>query len=115
MSATSVLTREPVYALDEGRYDKTVAVDEDSGWRNRIAFPPKKKETAAQEDGDDPAMYNAMNKDLRTVVEHKVAERPHEAKAKETRVDLGALAPEGLPKDVTPEEIAAFLLPWPRA
>ena len=95
-------------ALDEGRYDKTVAVDEDSGWRNRIAFPPKKKETAAQEDGDDPAMYNAMNKDLRTVVEHKVAERPHEAKAKETRVDLGALAPEGLPKDVTPEEIAAL-------
>src|SRR5450432_2830482 len=52
-------------ALDEGRYDKTVAVDEDSGWRNRIAFPPKKKETAAQEDGDDPAIYNAMNKDLR--------------------------------------------------
>lgn len=95
-------------ALDEGRYDKTVSVDEDSGWRNRIQFPPKKKETAAQEDGDDPAVYNAMNKDLRTVVEHKVAEQPHEAKAKETRVDLGALAPEGLPKDVTPEEIAAL-------
>ncbi len=94
-------------ALDEGRYDKSVAVDEDSGWRNRIQFPPKKKETAAQEDGDDP-MYNAMNKDLRTVVEHKIAEPPHEAKTKETRVDLGALAPEGLPKDVTPEEIAAL-------
>ena len=94
-------------ALDEGRYDKSAAVDEDSGWRNRIQFPPKKKETAAQEDGDDP-MYNAMNKDLRTVVDHKIAEQPHEAKAKGTRVDLGALAPEGLPKDVTPEEIAAL-------
>jgi two-component system chemotaxis response regulator CheY len=94
-------------ALDEGRYDKSAAVDEDSGWRNRIQFPPKKKETAAQEDGDDP-MYNAMNKDLRTVVDHKIAEQPHEAKTKGTRVDLGALAPEGLPKDVTPEEIAAL-------
>ena len=49
-----------------------------------------------------------MNKDLRTVVEHKLAEHPQEAKEKKTRVDLGALAPEGLPKDVTPEEIAAL-------
>ena len=49
-----------------------------------------------------------MNKDLRTVVDHKVAEQPHDAKAEEDRVDLGALAPDGLPKDVTPEEIAAL-------
>src|SRR5579859_4678460 len=95
-------------ALDEGRYDKSVAIDEDSGWKNRIAFPPKKKEAAVQEDGDDPAVYNAMNKDLRTVVDRKIAEQPHEAKPPEARVDLGALAPEGLPKDVTPEEIAAL-------
>jgi two-component system chemotaxis response regulator CheY len=95
-------------ALDEGRYDKTVAVDEDSGWKNRIAFPSKKKEKAVAEDGDDPAIYNAMNKDLRTVVEHKPAERPRDVRAEETKVDLGALAPEGLPKDVTPEEIAAL-------
>lgn len=95
-------------ALDEGRYDKTVAVDEDSGWKNRIAFPSKKKGKAVEEDGDDPAIYNAMNKDLRTVVEHKLADQPHEAKVEEARVDLGALAPEGLPKDVTAEEIAAL-------
>jgi len=95
-------------AIEEGRYDKTVAVDEDSGWRNRIGFPSKKKEKAAQADGDDPEIYNAMNKDLRTVVERKIAEQPQEAKAEEARVDLGALAPEGLPKDVTPEEIAAL-------
>src|SRR5258708_14940740 len=49
-----------------------------------------------------------MNKDLRTVVERKIAEEPQEAKAEEARVDLAALAPEGLPKDVTPEEIAAL-------
>jgi CheY-like chemotaxis protein len=97
-------------ALDEGRYDKTVAVDEDSGWKNRISFPSKKKEKekVQPEDGDDPAIYNAVNKDLRTVVEHKLAEPQHEPKAEETKVDLGALAPEGLPKDVTPEEIAAL-------
>jgi CheY-like chemotaxis protein len=96
-------------ALDEGRHDKTVAVEEDSGWKNRIAFPSKKKkEKAEQEDGDDPAIYNAINKDLRTVVERKPADVPHEAPAEEARVDLGALAPEGLPKDVTPEEIAAL-------
>ena len=91
-------------ALDEGRYDKTVAIDEDSGWRNRIQFPPKKKKAEAEEDGDDPAMYNAVNKDLRTVVEHH---RSGHGKRK-NKVDLGALAPEGLPKDVTPEEIAAL-------
>src|SRR6266567_3021035 len=94
--------------IEEGRYDKSVALDEDSGWRNRIAFPSKKKEKAAPEDGEDPAIYNAINKDLRTLVEHKLADRPHQAMAEEARVDLGALTPEGLPKDVTPEEIAAL-------
>jgi two-component system chemotaxis response regulator CheY len=97
-------------ALDEGRYDKSVAIDEDSGWKNRINFPTKKKEKV-EEEGDDGAIYNAMNKDLRTVVESKPEQpRParHEAKAEEAKVDLGALAPEGLPKDVTPEEIAAL-------
>ena len=101
-----------VASLDEGRHDKavdkTVALDEDSGWKNRIAFPSKKKENAVQEDGDDSAIYNPINKDLRTVVENKPAERPVETKSEEARVDLAALAPEGLPKDVTAEEIAAL-------
>jgi len=105
-------------ALDEARYDKSVATDEDSGWKNRIAFPPKKKTSTEPEDGDDPAIYNALNKDLRTVIEHKPvehkpvdhkpAEKPHEAKPESPKVNLEALAPEGLPKDVTPEEIAAL-------
>ena len=94
-------------AIDEGRYDKTVAVDEDSGWKNRIAFPSKKKKAAENEDGDDPAIYNAVNKDLRTTIDHKPAPVVL-PQAEEQRVDLGALAPEGLPKDVTPEEIAAL-------
>ena len=95
-------------AIEEGRYDKSAGTDEDTGWKNRIAFPPKKKEPSGEEDGDDPAIYNALNKDLRTTVEHKQAEPSRETKAAEARVDLGALAPEGLPKDVTPEEIAAL-------
>ncbi len=99
-------------ALDEARYDKSVAIDEDSGWKNRINFPTKKKEKVGEEDGDDGAIYNAMNKDLRTVVDQTPADQARsarqEAKAEEARVDLGALAAEGLPKDVTPEEIAAL-------
>ncbi len=95
-------------ALEEGRYDKTVAIEEDLGWKDRIAFPSKKKEKAAQKESDDPAAYDSTIRDLRTVIEHKLADQPHVTKAEEARVDLGALAPEGLPKDVTPEEIAAL-------
>ena len=97
-----------IAAVEEGRYDKSVAMDEDSGWKNRISFPSKKKRAPEPEDGDDPAIYNALNKDLRTVVDHHRTPVAHEAAATEAKLDLGALAPEGLPKDVTPEEIAAL-------
>jgi CheY-like chemotaxis protein len=116
-------------ALDEAR-DKSVATDADSGWKSRISFPSKKK-SSEPEYADDPGVYNPVNKDLRTTVETKKP-RPQEVqpeskpevqaeakpevklevkpeiKKEDTRVDLGALAPEGLPKDVTPEEIAAL-------
>lgn len=88
-------------------YDKTVAIEEDSSWKNRIAFPTKKKKSVA-EDGDDPAIYNAVNKDLRTVVERKPSAKLQELSVEPEKVNLEALAPEGLPKDVTPEEIAAL-------
>ena len=107
-----------IAVVEEGRYDKTMTAEEDSGWKNRIAFPSKKKDKAAEaEESDDSAIYNPVNKDLRTVVEHKPTPVPHEAAAHDTkakaakdqsRVDVTALAPEGLPKDVTPEEIAAL-------
>ncbi|HYM76229.1 MAG TPA: response regulator [Candidatus Dormibacteraeota bacterium] len=112
-------------AIEEARYDKTMSVEEeDSGWKNRISFPPKKKEKPAEVEADDPAVYNPVNKDLRTVMEPKAAEaqatahpetdsgkperRKSERREEEKHVNLGALAPEGLPKDVTPEEIAAL-------
>ena len=98
-----------IAAVEEGRYDKTAAMDEDTGWKNRISFPSKKKRARAEaEDGDDPAIYNAVNKDLRTVIDRHPAPVVAHATATEAKVDLGALTPEGLPKDVTPEEIAAL-------
>jgi CheY-like chemotaxis protein len=98
-----------IAAVEEGRYDKTVSMDEDTGWKNRISFPSKKKRARAEaEDGDDPAIYNAVNKDLRTVIDRHPAPVAAHATATEAKVDLGALTPEGLPKDVTPEEIAAL-------
>jgi two-component system chemotaxis response regulator CheY len=95
-------------AIEEGR-DKAVTADEDSGWKNRISFPSKKKEAPAENNPDDTAMYNPVNKDLRTTIDHhRASEKPKDKDKSEDRVDLGALAPEGLPKDVTPEEIAAL-------
>jgi len=100
-------------ALDESRYDRSVANEEDSGWKSRIGFP-KKKEKPPEPEVEDPAIYNAVNKDLKTIIEHKIEGAPipppaHPPEpAQEVRVNVGALATEGLPKDVTPEEIAAL-------
>ncbi len=109
---------------ESGRYGKNAPSDEESGWKNRIAFPPKKKEKAeeAEEDnGDGPAIYNTMNRDLRTVVDpthpnketaaqSASAESPRneESVSQESLVDVAALAAPGMPKDVTPDEIAAI-------
>lgn len=98
-------------ALEEGRYDKSMAIEEDdSGWKSRISFPPKKKEKPKEQEVDTAEIYNPVNKDLRTTVEHK---EPEPASVSATPEDdkhfnLGALTSEGLPKDVTPEEIAAL-------
>jgi CheY-like chemotaxis protein len=76
---------------EDSRYDKTMATEEDVGWKNRISFPTKKKEKEKEEvEADEPV----------PVV--------HARKVEEERVDMGALAAAGLPRDVTPEEIAAL-------
>ncbi|HTZ84678.1 MAG TPA: response regulator [Candidatus Acidoferrales bacterium] len=94
-------------AIEEGQRDGTAPAEADSGWKSRISFPKKrKKEEPVEANADDPSIYNAVNKDLRTVVEHSRPAGPEAVP--EQRVDLGALAPGGLPKDVTPEEIAAL-------
>jgi twitching motility two-component system response regulator PilH len=114
-------------AIEESRYDKTMAGEEDdSGWKSRISFPKKKKEKPPEQEVETGEIYNAVNKDLRTTVAHKPEHKVEEAapappaagQASEEHtpaahtdkphVNLGALAPEGLPKDVTAEEIAAL-------
>ncbi|HEX4785508.1 MAG TPA: response regulator [Candidatus Sulfotelmatobacter sp.] len=85
-----------VTAAIEGRYDKTVAIEEDTGWKDRIAFPPKKKKAE-----ESPADSVASQEETKPA-------KWGRSKTEEPRIDLGALAPEGLPKDVTPEEIAAL-------
>jgi twitching motility two-component system response regulator PilH len=96
-----------IAVIEEGRYDQTAGSDESTGWKNRINFPSGKKKTSEQDNGDDRAIYNPVNKDLRTVVQSRIESSP-ESSASDTRVDLSALASQGLPKDVTPEEIAAL-------
>jgi CheY-like chemotaxis protein len=79
-------------------YDKTMAVEEDSSWKNRISFPTKAKKKEA----DEEPVQDQASRDLRDQMS-AVTHKPEEQK-----VDLAALAPAGLPKDVTPEEIAAL-------
>ncbi len=110
-SETSKPGRSPrsVAAFDEGRYDKTMAVEEDTGWKNRIAFPSKKKEKEVQAESADTLAYRRpVERELRAPVEPKAATAARNGKSEEERFDLGALAAAGLPKDVTPEEIAAL-------
>lgn len=89
-------------ALDERAYDKLVAVEEDDSWKSRLSFPPKKKE---KEDG--ASEESQPGKDAHPIAAQAAAPIP-EKKAGEEKLDLGALSGAGLPKDVTPEEIAAL-------
>ncbi len=94
---------------------------EENGWKSRIGFPHQKAEPE-EKVADDAAIYNPINRDLRTVVEtpaelaadraaeqeQKLHQSEPAAQAAEASVDVAALAPAGLPKDVTPEEVAAI-------
>ena len=98
-----------IAAVEEERRDPVVSGKGDASWKERIAFPSKKKESGGQEpDDNDAAIYNPVNKDLRTVVDHGASQAEPAPKDADRRVDLGALAHQGLPKDVTPQEIAAL-------
>jgi CheY-like chemotaxis protein len=102
-------------AEETSRGRKETASDQ-NGWSSRIGFPHEKTQPE-EKVADDSAIYNPMNRDLRTVVEtasEKAAEKREEtqpapvANVSETSVDVAALAPAGLPRDVTPEEVAAI-------
>ena len=85
----------------------------DTGWKSRIGFPHDKAKP--DEDGDNSALYNAVNRDLRTVVDPgpaakaPPAEESHQAGEKPQRwIDAGAGTVPGLPDDVTADEIAGL-------
>jgi len=86
--------------------DKTMAEENDSRWKTRIVLPKKKTQPAEQEAAD-PAAYAPVHKDVQGAGKPKPGETVP-ASAEAGRIDLGALAQSGLPKDVTPEETAAM-------
>ncbi len=113
---------------EANRSSQQIVGGDDSGWKSRIGFPHEKAEPE-EKPADDAALYNPVNRDLRTVVEtpaekkpEKIAEVVEQVKVSEkfeeqprqpepsaeTSVDLAALAPQGVPQDVTPEEVAAI-------
>ncbi|MGA9393653.1 MAG: response regulator [Candidatus Sulfotelmatobacter sp.] len=116
-------------ASKPGRFARAVAAAEevsrigrgepsdDKGWKNRIGFPHPKTEPEEEiADVTATSFFNPVNRDLRTVVETpaEIAAQNSEPKlrpsesAPEASVDVAALAPAGLPTDVTPEELAAI-------
>jgi CheY-like chemotaxis protein len=105
-------------AEESERGGRNDASDADNGWKSRIGFPKKKKAESEEEKlADEAPIYNPVNRDLRTVVETS-AEKASESQEEQTRqpaeeaaepsLDVAAVAPAGLPKDVTPEEVAAI-------
>lgn len=78
------------------------SADKETGWEKRIAFPSKKSKSDEKE--DDSETYNSVKPDLRDVIEKD--EEPSKPAA--DRLQVAAIAPADLPKDVTPEELAAL-------
>ncbi len=72
----------------------------DNGWKSRIGFPKEKTEEEKVADESTASGEKTWEK------KQDGGQPP--AVAAETNVDLAALAPAGLPKDVTPEEVAAI-------
>jgi CheY-like chemotaxis protein len=86
------------------------SANKETGWEKRIAFPPKKSKSAEKE--DDSETYNSVTPDLRDILEkderRKEERRKEDSKPAEDRLRGAAIAPADLPKDVTPEELAAL-------
>ena len=97
-----------IAAVEEGRSEDGEGNDSDEGWKNRITFPSKKKKKKEDED-DESELYKTVKSDMRTIVAQPAAPVPPPARVEDARLDVAALAAAaGLPKDVTPEELAAL-------
>ena len=106
-------------AEESGRGGRNEALGTDSsdtGWKSRIGFPKQKTEPEEKVEEEAPAQ-SPVNRDVSTTVPtplEKAADRIFKSEdspgteAAGSRVDVAAVAPAGLPKDVTPEEVAAI-------
>ena len=99
-----------------GRNEAPGTDSSDTGWKSRIGFPKQKTEPEEKVEEEAPAQ-SRVNRDVSTAVPtplEKAADRIFKsedaagAEAAGSRVDVAAVAPAGLPKDVTPEEVAAI-------
>ncbi len=93
-------------AEESGRGGRDEPTDADNGWKNRIGFPKKKtdpEEKVADEASTSSPVEKVSNKNKNTNEETR-----REEKVLEASLDVAALAPAGLPRDVTPEEVAAI-------
>ena len=111
-----------------GRFARAIALAEEAsqgrrsegggtgeGWQNRPGVPHAKAEPEEKVE-DESTGYNDGSRNVGAVMEKPAAEteaaKPVEIafrqEAAEANVDVGALAPAGLPKDVTAEELAAI-------
>ncbi|HET9409083.1 MAG TPA: response regulator [Candidatus Sulfotelmatobacter sp.] len=91
--------------------DKNAGVEEDDSWKNRIAFPSKKKKRPDEEEDADPAATGPVKVALPSVFQPsaaQAAEKPGITDPADGRVDVKALETPGLPNDVTAEELAAI-------
>ncbi|MGA8285104.1 MAG: response regulator, partial [Candidatus Sulfotelmatobacter sp.] len=100
-----------IAAADEsGRGSRDEPTDADNGWKSRIGFPKKKtepEEKVADEASTDSPVEKVSKKN-KSEETRQEAEKTAEASPVEASLDVAALAPAGLPKDVTPEEVAAI-------
>ena len=82
------------------------SANKETGWEKRIAFPSKKSKSAEKE--DDSETYNPVISDLRDVIEKDEKQKEEPSNPAEDRLQVAAMAPTDLPKNVTPEELAVL-------
>ena len=87
-------------ADDSDRSGKNEPSSTETGWKNRISFPHKT-------DGEETVAEEAQSANRSGEKSANKKDKRHPAAA-ETSVDVAAFAPIGVPKDVTPAEVAAI-------
>ena len=104
-------------AEESGRTGRNEPSGEETGWKSRIGFPKQKTE-ADENPEDETPIEKPVKQEIRAAeapAPEKNRRKGDKAKKEDSRqpaaeasVDVAAMAPAGLPKDVTPEEVAAI-------